>query len=150
MSPEFCSHFTSDEFAGKQRSVPSASIEGTAYTEASYIVPQVTVLRRRAGLWSTMTGMSNSRIAQSLDESDLWSRTAADQILNRAEYGKIFRGLSAREQKRWRRRVATRLWRSFKQEVALKDGEAFAVQDVSEAVIDGVELWLDREWAVRR
>jgi len=94
--------------------------------------------------------MPNDRIAQSLDESDLWSRTAADQILKQAEYGKIFKALSTREQKRWRRKVETRLWRSFKQEVALKDGAAFSVQDVSEAVIDGVKLWLDVEWTGRR
>ena len=95
-----------------------------------------------------MTCMSNDRIAQSLDDSELWSRTAADQLLEQAEYRKIYKWLSAREQKRWRHKIATRLWRSFKQEVALKDGAAFTAQDVSEAVVAGVMLWLDREWKV--
>ena len=97
-----------------------------------------------------MTGMPNDRIAQSIEETDLWSKTAADQLLNQAEYAKVYKALSAREQKRWRRKIETRLWRSFKQEVALKDGAAFTVQDVSQAVIDGVKLWLDTEWAMRR
>ncbi len=96
-----------------------------------------------------MTDMSIDRIAQSLDDSELWSRTAADQLLEQTEYRKIYKGLSTREQKRWRHKIATRLWRSFKQEVALKDGAAFTVQDVSEAVIADVRLWLDREWKVR-
>ena len=94
--------------------------------------------------------MLNDRIAQSLEESDLWSRTTTDQILKQAEYAKVFKALSAREQKRWRRKVATRLWRSFKQEMALKDGAAFAVPEVTETVIDGVKLWLDGEWRLRR
>jgi len=96
-----------------------------------------------------MTGMSNDRIAQSLDDSELWSETAADQLLNQAEYRKVYKGMSAREQKRWRHKVETRLWRLFKQEVALKDGVAFTVQDVCEAVIADVKLWLDAEWKVR-
>ncbi len=96
-----------------------------------------------------MTGMLDDRLAQSLDDSELWSGTAADQLLNQAEYRKIYKGLSAREQKRWRRKVATRLWRSFKQEVALKDGITSTVQDVCEAVIDDVKLWLNAEWKVR-
>lgn len=61
----------------------------------------------------------------------------------------MFKALSAREQKRWRHKVETRLWRSFKQEVALKDGTSFTVQDVCEAVISDVKLWLDAEWKVR-
>ena len=96
-----------------------------------------------------MTGTSDDRIAQSLDDSELWSETAADQLLNQAEYRKAYKGMSAREQKRWRHKVETRLWRSFKQEVALKDGVAFTVQDVCEAVIADVKLWLDTEWKVR-
>ncbi len=103
----------------------------------------------RDGLWSNMTGMSNDRIAQSLDDSELWSRATADQLLNQVEYRKVHKGLSAREQKRWRHKVATRLWRSFKQEIALNNGTAFTVQDVSEAVIADVKLWLDAEWKVR-
>jgi hypothetical protein len=96
-----------------------------------------------------MTGMSNERIAQSLDDSELWSETAADQLLDEAAYRKTYKALSAREQKRWRHKVATRLWRSFKQEVALKDGAVFAAKDVCEAVIADVKLWLDTEWKLR-
>lgn len=99
---------------------------------------------------NTMTNMPSDRIAQSLDESELWSKTATDQLLSQPEYGKKFRGLSTREQKRWRRKIETRLWRLFKQEVALEEGAVFTVRDVSEAVIDDVKLWLDREWATRR
>jgi hypothetical protein len=95
-----------------------------------------------------MTGMSDDRIAQSLDDSQLWSETAADQLLSQAEYRKVYKGMSGREQKRWRHKVATRLWRSFKQEVALRSGTEFSVQDVCEAVIDDVKLWLDAEWKV--
>jgi hypothetical protein len=94
--------------------------------------------------------MSDERIAQSLDGSQLWSETAAEQLLKQAQYQKIYKALSAREQKRWRHKVETRLWRSFKQEVALKDGAAFTVQDVCEAVIAEVRLWLDAEWKVVR
>jgi pyruvate dehydrogenase complex dehydrogenase (E1) component len=93
--------------------------------------------------------MSDERIAQSLDDSELWSETAADQLLNQTEYRKVHKGMSAREQKRWRHKVETRLWRSFKQEMALKAGASFSVQDVCEAVIDDVKLWLDAEWKAR-
>jgi hypothetical protein len=95
-----------------------------------------------------MTGMSDDRIAQSLDDSQLWSETAADKLLSQAEYRKVYKGMSGREQKRWRHKVATRLWRSFKQEVALRSGTEFSVQDVCEAVIADVKLWLDAEWKV--
>ncbi len=70
--------------------------------------------------------------------------------MTQAEYQKAYKALSAREQKRWRHKIATRLWRSFKQEVALNDGVACSVPDVTEAVIADVKLWLDREWKVRR
>jgi hypothetical protein len=96
-----------------------------------------------------MTGTSYDRIAQSLDDSQLWSETAADQLLNQAEYRKVYKGMSAREQKRWRHKVSTRLWRLFKQEVALSDGAAFNVPEVCEAVIADVKLWLDAEWKAR-
>ncbi|MBN1153122.1 MAG: hypothetical protein JXA58_07920 [Dehalococcoidia bacterium] len=96
-----------------------------------------------------MTGTPDDRIALSLDDSELWSRTAADQLLNEAEYRKTYKALSAREQKRWRHKVATRLWRSFKQEVALSDGATFVVHDVCEALIADARLWLDREWKLR-
>ena len=96
-----------------------------------------------------MTGMPHDRMAQSLDDSELWSETATEQLLNQAEYRKMYKALSAREQKRWRHKVATRLWRSFKQEVALRSGTEFSVQDVCETVIDDVKLWLDAEWKVR-
>ena len=96
-----------------------------------------------------MTGTSDDRLAHSLDDSELWSETAAEQLLNQAEYRKTYKALSAREQKRWRHKVSTRLWRSFKQEVALNDGAAFSVQDVCEAVLADARLWLDREWKLR-
>ena len=112
-------------------------------------VSRMTVLTRRVILWSTMTGMSDDRIAQSLDDSELWSETAADQLLNESEYRKAYKALSAREQKRWRHKVSTRLWRAFKQEVALNDGAAFTVQDVCESVVADARLWLDREWKLR-
>jgi len=88
-------------------------------------------------------------MAQSLDDSALWSETAADQLLDEVAYRKAYKALSAREQKRWRHKVSTRLWRSFKQEVALKDGAAFSVRDVCETVIADARLWLDAEWKVR-
>ena len=106
-------------------------------------------VRGVAGLCGTMTGMPDDRMAQSLDDSELWSRTAADQLLNQAEYRKTYKALSTREQKRWRHKVSTRLWRSFKQEVALRSGTEFSAQDVCEAVIDDAKLWLDAEWNVR-
>jgi hypothetical protein len=106
-------------------------------------------VRGVAGLCGTMTGMPDDRMAQSLDDSELWSRTAADQLLNQAEYRKTYKALSTREQKRWRHKVSTRLWRSFKQEVALRSGTEFSVQDVCEAVLDDAKLWLDAEWKVR-
>jgi len=96
-----------------------------------------------------MAGMPDDRILQSLDDSEVWSETAAEQLLNQAEYRKVYKGMSVREQKRWRHKVETRLWRSFKQEVALRSGTEFSVQDVCQAVIDDVKLWLDAEWKVR-
>ena len=93
--------------------------------------------------------MPDDRILQSLDDSEVWSETAAEQLLNQAEYRKVYKGMSVREQKRWRHKVETRLWRSFKQEVALRSGTEFSVQDVCQAVIDDVKLWLDAEWKVR-
>ena len=96
-----------------------------------------------------MTGTPDDRMAHSLDDSELWSRTAADQLLSEAEYRKPYKAMSAREQKRWRHKVSTRLWRSFKQEVALKEGAAFTVHDVCEAVVADARLWLDQEWKLR-
>jgi len=96
-----------------------------------------------------MTGTSDDRMAQSLDDSELWSETAADQLLDEAAYRKAYRAMSTRDQKRWRHKVSTRLWRSFKQEVALNDGAAFNAPEVCESVIADARLWLDREWKVR-
>jgi hypothetical protein len=96
-----------------------------------------------------MTGTSDDRMAHSLDDSELLSRTAAGQPLNEAEIRKTYKALSAREQKRWRHKISTRLWRSFKLEVALKDVAAFTVRDGCEAVTAEARLLLDREWELR-